>query len=292
MNNPLLRIDDSYEKHVNNEKRLSTGKELPHCYANPDSIDAWRHNRMRNMILELIRLYPKSKWLTIGDGNHASDAYYLEQQGLDVTASSISTETLSIAHQLGYIQKFKAINAERIDEADNSYDFVYCKEAYHHFPRPPVALYEMLRVANEGIVLIEPHESGFRIFSSVKMMIKLIFRGDNSFDFEPTGNYIFRVNLKEIKKMMTSLNLRLIAYKKFNDFYHPKLTSKSIKGISIAKFIFLSGIFMQNILCKIGLLDYGLVLLIIFKEEIEKDRLKHLKKNGFRISSLPINPYI
>jgi len=287
-----MRIDDSYEKHIINEKKISVDKELPHCYTNPDSIDAWRHNRMRNFILEMIRLYPESKWITLGDGNHASDAYYLEQHGLDVTATSISVETLSIAKQLGYIQKYKAINAEKIDEADNCYDFVYCKEAYHHFPRPPIALYEMLRVASKGVVLIEPQESGTRILNSLKLIVKLFLRGDNSFEFEPTGNYIFRVNIKEIKKMMTSLNLRVVAYKKFNDFYHPKLVSKSSKGFKIAKLITLSGILFQNLLCRMGILDYGLAVVIIFKDECDDNIFKLLRKKGFKISRLPINPYL
>jgi hypothetical protein len=150
----------------------------------------------------------------------------------------------------------------------------------------------MLRTARNGIILIEPQESGFRILNLIKMMIKLVLRGDNSFDFEPTGNFIFRVNLKEIRKMMTSLNLSVIAYKKFNDFYHPKLTPKSSKGFSIAKYITSAGIGFQNFLCKVGLMDYGLATVIIFKQDIGSNKLRQLKKDGFTICKLPVNPYI
>ncbi len=287
-----MRISDSYQKHIENEKLLSTEQDLPECFTNPGSISNWRHNRMRNNILPLVKIFPSSKWLTIGDGDYASDAYFLEQKKLDVTASSISTQTISITHSKGYIQKFKAINAEDIAADDNSFDFVYCKEAYHHFPRPPIAFYEMLRVAKTAVILIEPQDTRISPLNSIKKLIKIVLRGDSSFEFETTGNFIFRINIKEIKKMMTALNQSVIAYKKFNDFFHNSLAHKESTGFSPAKLISLLGIRLQDLLCKIGLLDYGLAAVIVFKGEVDSEKLKPLRKAGFTISRLPRNPYV
>jgi ubiquinone/menaquinone biosynthesis C-methylase UbiE len=292
MKKEIFRITQSYEDHIKNETRLASDNSMPFCYTNPDSISNWRHNRMRKQIMALIKQYPGTEWLTLGDGEFGSDGYFLGQQGLDVTASSISGETLLLANKFGYIKKYKAINAEKIDEKDNSYDFVYCKEAYHHFPRPPVALYEMLRVTRKGIVLIEPQEAGSKVLDHIKKLVKLLIRHDQSFHFEPTGNYIYRVNIKEIIKMATAINLRLVCYKRFNDFYHPALASKSANKLSTAKIISLLGISLQNLLSKVGLMDFGLAVIFIFKENIDENYLKNLKEDGFRINKLPVNPYI
>jgi SAM-dependent methyltransferase len=50
-------------------------------------------------------------------------------------------------------KNFQKENAEQLSFEDESFDFVLCKEAYHHFPRPMIALYEMIRRRCRLIVL-------------------------------------------------------------------------------------------------------------------------------------------
>ena len=57
------------------------------------------------------------------------------------------------------IKNYKIENAENLSFEDKTIDFILCKESYHHFPRPMVALYEMLRVARNGVLLIEPNDA-------------------------------------------------------------------------------------------------------------------------------------
>ena len=66
----------SYKRHEYKELDHSQSESLPSCYTNPKSIDAWRHRRMQETILPLLKFYPKSEWMTIGDGNFGSDAYF------------------------------------------------------------------------------------------------------------------------------------------------------------------------------------------------------------------------
>lgn len=56
--------------------------------------------------------------------------------------------------------------------------------------------------------------------------VKKFIRGDQSALFEPSGNFIYRISVREIEKMMTAINNPTIAVRFFNTFYHPKLASQ------------------------------------------------------------------
>lgn len=76
--------------------------------------------------------------------------------------TDISEYLLAEARRRGLITKYALENAERLSFADQSFDYVFCKESFHHFPRPYQALYEMLRVAREAVLLIEPNDPHIR----------------------------------------------------------------------------------------------------------------------------------
>lgn len=282
----------SYSRHYNHI-RASAEDELPSCYSSPTSVDAWRHNRMKRTIIPLIKGYPGATWMTIGDGAYGSDAHFLRENGADVLATDINDDRLKIALDKGFIDKFKAENAENISFADNSFDFILCKESYHHFPRPSIAFYEMLRIARRAVVLIEPQETcNKKLLDYTKQFVKKILRKQKSVLFEPSGNYIFRVNIREIEKMMTALNHEIIAIRKLNDFFHPRLSNAEADRLSFRFLVtkFLIGV--QNILCTSKLLDYGLATIIAFKQVPPDDLQLMLRHNAFRIINLPQNPFL
>ena len=123
-----------------------------------DTVDAWRYKRMLKSLNPLLKAFPHASWLTVGDGRFGKDAHYIQERGLNVLATDISDVLLKEAKEIGYINDYSKENAEALSFSDEEYDFVFCKESYHHFPRPMIALYEMLRVAKTGIVLIEPND--------------------------------------------------------------------------------------------------------------------------------------
>lgn len=282
----------SYDKQRNNEQLVFKEQRLPPCYANPTSIDAWRHRRMHESLMPLLRDHPGARWLTVGDGNYGSDAHFLKENGADVLASSLTDEHLVVAKEKGFIDEYRAENAEKLSAADGAFDFVLCKESYHHFPRPPIALYEMLRVARRAVILIEPQETARKVLDYAKDIIKRLIRKDASTSFEPSGNFIFRVNIHEIEKMMIALNYEVVATRKFNDFYHPRVSSKEYAPFSMPVIITKFGIFIQNILCASKALDYGLATVMAFKEKPGRDLLRELERHGFKVSFLPKNPYL
>jgi len=277
----------SYARHVHDGKAAG----LPDHYIHPTSVDAWRHRRMLAMALPLLEAFPGASWMTIGDGRYGCDANYLQQHGADALATSIATESLQAAQDQGYIRKFKAENAEHISAADAAFDFVLSKESYHHFPRPPVAFYEMLRIARLAVVLIEPIEDQARLLDVAKQLAKKILRGDATTAFEPCGNYLYRARVREFEKMMTALNGPCLAVKKFNDFYHPKYGGYESRKLNLGYVFTRLGIALQDVLCGLRLLNQGLAAIIVFKTPPPPELRRALRRHGFRIMDLPKNPY-
>lgn len=60
--------------------------------------------------------------------------------------------------EIGYIYNYSKENLESLSFNNESFDFVLCKESFHHLPRPYIGLYEMLRVSKIGVVLLEPYD--------------------------------------------------------------------------------------------------------------------------------------
>src|SRR4029077_1088661 len=103
---------------------------VPSLISAPRTIDAWRHERMFRMARPLVDMFPRDHWQTIGDGG--ADAWMLHEMGaVHVTASSISDARLKRLKAAGHLDgiEVRALNAESLDLADRSVDFIFCKEA-------------------------------------------------------------------------------------------------------------------------------------------------------------------
>jgi len=247
---------------------------------------------MLDTLLPLLECYPGASWMTLGDGGYGSDAYYLQSHGADATATSLTDATLQVAFSRGYIKKYQVQNAEALTVADGSFDFVMCKESYHHFPRPPIAFYEMWRVARRALVLIEPYDSGTKPLAFVKWLAKKLLRGEGNAQFEPSGNFLFKVSVREVEKMSTAIGGEAMAVKYFNDFFYPRAARDRHGQLSFGSLITQLGLMTQNTLCRMGLLGYGLTTTLVFKEAIEPQLRDALNRKGFKIIGLPKNPYM
>lgn len=264
-----------------------------------DTVDAWRHNRLYNTIDPLLLSYPDSTWLTIGDGRYGTDAHYIQAKCGKVLATDISDHLLKEACDLGFISEYQKENAEALSFPSDSFDFVFCKESYHHFPRPMLALYEMLRVCRKGAVLIEPNDlfilSNFSalLWLSIKYILNLIsIRKLEKHGFEEIGNYVYTISPREVEKVALGLNLHTVAFKGVNGHYiegveyeelgkNSKLFKKIRRIISI-----------RDILSKIKLRPYSFLVIIIFKEDPIEEIKKELNIANYQVVDLPKNPYI
>lgn len=164
------------QKLYKDETMLATEKEAVHeSWFNENTTDFWRHQRMYETIRPLADYYAGSPWLTVGDGRFGLDAIRLKKifPLKHIFPTDIGENMLRISKEKGYIYAYGIENAEQLSFADSSYDIVFCKDAFHHFPRPYLALYEMLRVSKKAVVMIEAAE---RMISNGVKSISLFFR--------------------------------------------------------------------------------------------------------------------
>ena len=182
-----------------------------------NSIHDWRHARMYQLLTPLLAW--TGRWITIGDGI-GTDANWLMGQGATVVASDIGDALLKRAQEQGFIREFRRENAEKINLPDNAFDFALCKEAYHHFPRPYLAVYEMLRVARRAIVLIEPQDPIQRspVLLWLKNILDRVSPGlvqrlwKNQYSFETVGNYVYKISEREMEKVAMGIGLPAVAF--------------------------------------------------------------------------------
>ena len=265
-----------------------------------NTFDSWRHNRIYSMLSPLIE-EGKSSWLTVGDGRYGTDANALLKMGAsNVHCSDISDVLLSIGAAEGFINEFSVQNAESLTFSDNNFDFVLCKEAYHHFPRPHIALHEMFRVARKAVILIEPRDD---IIDKGKLkwmlkLIKIILRkggNSDSYGFEPVGNFVFSLSERECEKILLGMNNRFIAFHGLNDVYESGVefielsTNNRSEKLRILKLK--AKLRLLNFLTWAGIRKSGLMLSALFKGEPDPSILMALRHHGWRLKELPRNPY-
>lgn len=282
----------SYKKHQNFYKNYSSDI----CLQNKDdSFGIEVKNKLYSFLDSIISLNPGSSWLVIGDGRYAEGANYINSKGGEACPTDIDTRILKEMKKKGLIKEYSEQNAENLTLGDESFDFVLCKDSFHHFPRPYLGLYEMIRVAKKGVILIEPQEWAGRgilgeMFAKIRVLVRKI-SGKQDIDktYEEAGNLVFRLSLKEVRKISKALNFHAIMWKESNEFYKESIYSANKNS---------PGVFFHKILVK--LVDFAVFLgaagttlsICVFKESLEHDQIEKLKKHGVRFEVLPKNPFI
>lgn len=295
-----------YDNHAKEWAEILTdSKLLEHSltWFEDDRVDSWRHRRMREHLQPIISESKERKWLTIGDGRYGTDAHYLISQGvIDVHATDIVDTMLKIGAEKNFITNFSAQNAESLTFGDEEFDYVYCKESYHHFPRPYIAIYEMIRVATEAIILTEPNDLlslpslPSLIAKTVSRRLKALFGKRVEYHaFETVGNYVYTLSEWEVKKMMLGLGLRYCAFKGINDCYIAGAEQALMSGGGAVdrkiKNEISRAIARENFLCRIGLKKHALITAVIFKRKPDNRIWNALRIAGFNCEILPENPY-
>ncbi|GGC01530.1 class I SAM-dependent methyltransferase [Dyadobacter sediminis] len=261
------------------------------------TINYWIHHRLLDLTEPFV--HEKKSWLTVGDG-YGFDANYFFRKGLDVTATDISGTFLPLSQSHGFFEKYSVENVEKLSFEDNSFDYIFCKEAYHHFPRPYLGVYEMLRVAREAVILIEPHDP----ISKMPLLLALrnIFdRFDtsllqkywkNRYSFEEVGNYVFKLSEREMDKLANGIGLPMVAFKGINNnYYHPASNKEKADDSSQAFRKIKRKLAVHDLLTKLSLMPSQVLCAVIFKKIPSQETMEVMKKEGFQIHVFPPNPY-
>jgi ubiquinone/menaquinone biosynthesis C-methylase UbiE len=287
------------ERDVSHEETMDL--ELYKKWFDSGSVDLWRHLRMFHLLDPFLEEFTGASWLTVADGTYGTAAIYVGRKGGQALPVDINVSLLEAAKSNGMIQAYRKENAESLSFPADSFDFALCKEAYHHFPRPLMALYEMLRVSKRAAILVEPADwlpspVPRRIMQLAKNRLKTLLGREiphpDTGNFEPVGNYVYNISERELQKVALGLNLPAVAFKRFHDvhldgveFEKADETSELLKRTK-------REIRKNNLLCRLGLSTMNHVAAVIFKISPEASLRDRLQSLGYRILDLPKNPYL
>lgn len=292
-------IERSYERHAHWFDEFGKGGELDDLvltWLQKDTVFYWRHQRKYNVLDPILAHDNESRWLTVGDGMFGTNARYIIDHGCYALPTDICETLLKEAVQMGYIPEYKVENAEALTFADNAFDYVFCKEAYHHFPRPYLALYEMLRVAKKAVVLIEPNDMSSRsIFSLVNNFKESIRRRKYfsiKYGFYEKGidNYVYPITRRELEHVALALGFNLIAFKGINDYIIPGNENEKLAGNGKIQNTLKRKIWVADVLSKLCLRDYKYLGAIIFKEKPSEAMIKAMMDKQMEVSLLFWHP--
>ncbi|MDF1525787.1 MAG: class I SAM-dependent methyltransferase [bacterium] len=264
-----------------------------------NTVDAWRHNRKLALLKPLLEAWQDHRWITVGDGRYGQEAHYIQQNGGRAVATDISDTLLEESAGAGYISEYSRQNAESLSYPDNEFDLAVCKESLHHFPRPMVALYEMIRVSKKAVVLIEPTDLKigatlrWKLFRAlVDTARKITGRSGGHQIFEEAGNYVYAISRLEMEKVALGMNMPAIAVKGINDYYVKGLEEVKADRSSRAFKKVRRRIVMNDLFCRLGFKPHSTTCVILLHQPIESDIQDRLSEAGFEIVDLPENPYI
>jgi ubiquinone/menaquinone biosynthesis C-methylase UbiE len=114
--------------------------------------------RLRDAAGSRFPLDAKILFLCAGDGGEAS--LCCDEIGLtNIVFSDLSSVAVRSGMKRDPRLKGIVLDAENIELPDGSYDIVVIQDGLHHLRSPTKGFTEMLRVADVGVVFIEPHDS-------------------------------------------------------------------------------------------------------------------------------------
>jgi 2-polyprenyl-3-methyl-5-hydroxy-6-metoxy-1,4-benzoquinol methylase len=296
MNDNISKSHAAHEAHMHDHYKNNQEFKFFHI-KNKDCVSYQTNIRSLNMLSPFWST--KSSWLTVGDYN-GLEANFLFEKGLQATAADISDVYLIEAKEVGLIDNFSKQNVENLSYLNESFDYVMCREAFHHFPRAYLGLYEMMRVSRRAAIIIEPIDivSKMPLLLFIKnitdrfnpLLINKIWK--NRFSFETSGNYVFKIGEREIEKMAMGAGLPMIAFRSMNVIASIK---EYALDVPINKPLYnklMRRIKFLNFLNYFGIIPANSLVCIIFRQVPDEEVLNKMKKLKYKIIPLEKNPYL
>jgi ubiquinone/menaquinone biosynthesis C-methylase UbiE len=290
----------SYRAHtINLESKINEKDERLFHIINKNCIGYQTINQTLSIIEPF--LGNKKTWLTIGDYN-GLEANFLENRHQETIASDISDVFLNEAFKQGLIKKYSVVNVEKIHFPDDTFDYTFCKEAFHHFPKAYIGLYEMIRCSKDAVIIIEPIDiiTKMPVLLFIKNMtdrispklINKIWR--NRYSFEIVGNYVFKISEREIEKIAMGMGLCSIAFKKINIIVDLNMDKSFVHEVPMNKKYWKklqNRLKFINMLSYLHIIPYNHLCCVLFKKSPDERVIEGMKILGYTYIELPKNPY-
>lgn len=138
------------------------------------------------------------RWLVAGCGS-GDDLWYLTRRfradwtAVDISEAAVEMTTAAYPQVHGMVA-----DLERLPYGDRAFDVAFCASTLHHLPRPLMGLYELVRVAREAVILIEPNDS---------WLTRLATAVGAAQEYEPSGNYVYRFGAAEMTRVARAASL-------------------------------------------------------------------------------------
>ena len=256
-------------------------------------------------------------WLTVGDGRFGLDSIRIRRLGVgSVLPTDIGEGLLKVALDDNLISDYKLENAEKLTFEDNTFDIAFCKESYHHFPRPFIALYEMLRVCRHAVVLIEPRDyvidrPPFRVVGPIGLLKGLLSWATNRLGlngksippcvrfqlgdrphYEDSGNYMYAISSREMEKFALGINRPAVAFKGLNDCYLPDGATALATDDSPVFRLMKDNIAKADRISAKGIASTSMLMVILFKQSPDARTREYLEAQEWLVKDLPRNPHL
>lgn len=148
-------------------------------------------------LLDDLQITLTGKSVLIASCGTGIDVHYLRKYyDAYFTVSDLSEEAVKLTLRLHKNVKGAVEDTERLSFGDESFDYAFIAASLHHLPCPLIGLYELLRVAKYGVIVIEPNDS---------WLTRLATRLKLATEIEEAGNYVYRFNAWDIERISRAL---------------------------------------------------------------------------------------
>jgi SAM-dependent methyltransferase len=268
LNDPLVHALHAY--HFQNEN---------------ENLDVWRQHRLMEPVLARMAYTKNETWLTVGDGAYGLEAIRMKRKGFKhVLPTDIDGKLLEVSKQRGHINAYQVENGESLTFADESFDYVLCKDSYHHMPRPMIALYEMIRVARKAVVLIEPQDP---------WADEPLSPGPPIAGYESVGNYVYTISRRELTKAAEALDLPVYGFKNIFDHVIPDIEKIPVDPNNKIFNDYMRATLAGDQLIQSGKSKGGILFAVLFKQRPSDQELRMFLADavGWNLITFPGNPH-
>lgn len=140
-----------------------------------------------------------NKTLLIASCGCGIDAHYLKKyyRPRKICFTDIHVQAMEKTQSNFYNDFFVLTDNHQLAFKSGSFDYVFIAASLHHLKEPISGLYELLRVAKNGLMVIEPNDSWLtRVFEKMGWA--------HEYEVEH-GNYVYRFNKRDVDKITKAL---------------------------------------------------------------------------------------